>query len=226
MTGPEPASLSVLALPVLQGPATATPALSVRIVQAARRERVVFICISFSPAAQPRRQQDMRRNRPSRPMFPSVRQEWPQTLRPSCPFHRGAHRSNRTSARPAREFSSFASSVPSLSGLAALKRCSTTDRYSSRVRVPSRSGSAAASSFAVNRPRNSRASSVPSRSGSSFANVAAAAFFTSARSSVASLSVSNNLTALPEADHAGPADSAITSAMAIERAEIIETSLA
>ncbi len=60
---------------------------------------------------------------------------------------RGLHRSKRSSARPARAFSSFASSVPSLSGLAALKRCSTTDRYSSSVSVPSRSGSAAARLF-------------------------------------------------------------------------------
>ncbi|GKQ52765.1 hypothetical protein BRSPCE3_36200 [Bradyrhizobium sp. Ce-3] len=45
--------------------------------------------------------------------------------------------SRRSRARPARDFSSFASSVPSLSGSAALKRCSTTARYSSSVRVPS-----------------------------------------------------------------------------------------
>jgi len=49
----------------------------------------------------------------------------------------GAYLSRRSSARPARDFSSFASSVPSLSGSAALKRCSTTARYSSSVKVPS-----------------------------------------------------------------------------------------
>jgi len=66
----------VLALPVLHGPATATPALNVRMAQAARTERFVFICISSSPAAQPRRQAGRcGENRPSSPMFPSVRPE-------------------------------------------------------------------------------------------------------------------------------------------------------
>ena len=45
--------------------------------------------------------------------------------------------SSRNSACPARVFSSLASKVPSLSGFAALKRCSTTARYSSAVSVPS-----------------------------------------------------------------------------------------
>jgi hypothetical protein len=40
------------------------------------------------------------------------------------------------------------------------------------------------------------------------------------------LSVSNNLTALPEADQAGPASSTAVNASAMERREIIETSLA
>ena len=44
---------------------------------------------------------------------------------------------NRHSAFPARVFSSLASSVPSRSGLAALKRRSTTATYSSAVSVPS-----------------------------------------------------------------------------------------
>lgn len=48
-----------------------------------------------------------------------------------------AYLSKRSSARPARDFNSFASSVPSLSGSAALNRCSTTARYSSSVSVPS-----------------------------------------------------------------------------------------
>jgi hypothetical protein len=43
----------------------------------------------------------------------------------------------RTSALPAGELNSLASRVPSLSGLAALKRFSTTARYSSMVSVPS-----------------------------------------------------------------------------------------
>ncbi len=45
--------------------------------------------------------------------------------------------SRRTNCRPAFVASSFASNVPSRSGFAALKRCSTTARYSSLVRVPS-----------------------------------------------------------------------------------------
>ena len=45
--------------------------------------------------------------------------------------------SKRNRARPAFEFSSLASSVPSASAFAALKRCSTTARYSSCVSVPS-----------------------------------------------------------------------------------------
>jgi hypothetical protein len=45
--------------------------------------------------------------------------------------------SNRNRARPAFEFNSLASSVPSASEFAALKRCSTTARYSSSVSVPS-----------------------------------------------------------------------------------------
>jgi hypothetical protein len=69
---------------------------------------------------------------------------------------------SRSRARPAGDPNSFASSVPSLSGLAALKRCCTTARYSSSDREPSRSGSAAANSFALNLPRNSRVSRVPS----------------------------------------------------------------
>lgn len=70
VTGPEPASLSVLALPVLHGPAMAMPALNVRIAQAARAERFVFICISSSPAALPRRRAGYREeNRPNCPMF-------------------------------------------------------------------------------------------------------------------------------------------------------------
>ena len=44
---------------------------------------------------------------------------------------------SRNRAFPARLFNSFASRVPSLSGLAALKRRSTTARYSSTVSVPS-----------------------------------------------------------------------------------------
>jgi hypothetical protein len=45
--------------------------------------------------------------------------------------------SRRINCRPAFVVSSFASSVPSPSGFAALKRCSTAARYSSFVRVPS-----------------------------------------------------------------------------------------
>src|SRR5262249_33471212 len=60
----------------------------------------------------------------------------------------GGYCSNRKRARPARVLNSLASSVPSLSGSAALKRCSTTARYSSLVSVPSLSGSAAANSLA------------------------------------------------------------------------------
>ena len=48
-----------------------------------------------------------------------------------------AYFSNRINFRPALVDSSFASSVPSLSEFAALKRCSTRARYSSLVRVPS-----------------------------------------------------------------------------------------
>jgi hypothetical protein len=69
---------------------------------------------------------------------------------------------SRSSAFPAGVFSSLASSVPSLSGFAALKRCSTTARYSSKVSVPSWSGSAAASSLALSLPASSRLSTVPS----------------------------------------------------------------
>jgi len=69
---------------------------------------------------------------------------------------------NFRSARPARVFNSLASRVPSLSGFAALKRCSTTARYSSAVSVPSWSGSAAANSLALNLPASSRLSRVPS----------------------------------------------------------------
>src|ERR1700675_2357034 len=47
------------------------------------------------------------------------------------------HFRSRRRLRPAFVASSFASRVPSLSGFAALKRCSTTDRYSSFVSVPS-----------------------------------------------------------------------------------------
>ena len=47
------------------------------------------------------------------------------------------YRNNRRSALPAPVFNSLASKVPSLSGFAALKRCSTTARYSSAVSVPS-----------------------------------------------------------------------------------------
>jgi hypothetical protein len=69
---------------------------------------------------------------------------------------------NRSSARPALVFSSLLSKVPSLSGSAALKRCSTTPRYSSSVNVPSWSGSAALNSLGLNLPANSRLSRVPS----------------------------------------------------------------
>ena len=44
---------------------------------------------------------------------------------------------NRNNARPAGVFNSLASNVPSPSGSVALKRCSTTARYSSMVNVPS-----------------------------------------------------------------------------------------
>src|SRR5262249_53343258 len=74
----------------------------------------------------------------------------------------GGYCSNRKRARPARVLNSLASSVPSLSGSAALKRCSTTARYSSLVSVPSLSGSAAANSLALNLPRSSRLSRVSS----------------------------------------------------------------
>src|SRR3977135_2934313 len=70
--------------------------------------------------------------------------------------------SRRTSDRPAELFSSLASIVPSLSGLAAVKRFSTTAENSFLSKVPSLSGSAAAKSFLLIRPRSSRRSRVPS----------------------------------------------------------------
>src|SRR5262249_11185480 len=69
---------------------------------------------------------------------------------------------SRTRERPAALLNSLASIVPSLSGLAALKRFSTSARNSFLSRVPSLSGSAAAKSLALSRPRNSRLSRVPS----------------------------------------------------------------
>jgi len=63
---------------------------------------------------------------------------------------------SRSRALPAGDLNSLASNVPSRSGSAAAKRCSTTARYSSLVSVPSWSGSAAANCFGVNRPANSR----------------------------------------------------------------------
>ena len=110
--------------------------------------------------------------------------------------NRHRYLNRRKSAFPARLLNSFASSVPSLSGSAALKRFSTTARNSSLVSVPSWSGSAASSSFADNRPANSRLSSVPSWSPSRLSNHADAAFFASVRSTVPSLSVSNILIGL------------------------------
>jgi hypothetical protein len=61
------------------------------------------------------------------------------TIAKSLSERRGAcgYFSNRNSALPAALFSSLASSVPSLSGSAAWKRCSTTAAYSSAVSVPS-----------------------------------------------------------------------------------------
>src|SRR5262249_34500988 len=69
---------------------------------------------------------------------------------------------SRARERPVALLSSLASIVPSLSGLAALKRFSTSARNSFLSRVPSLSGSAAAKSLALTRPRNSRLSRVPS----------------------------------------------------------------
>ena len=61
----------------------------------------------------------------------SLRSEWPiETLSAD-------YLNNRKSAFPAGVLSSFASRVPSLSGFAELKRCSTTARYSSIVSVQS-----------------------------------------------------------------------------------------
>src|SRR3954462_6229823 len=80
----------------------------------------------------------------------------------SKPFAQSHHCNSRTRASPARLLSSLASKVPSRSWLAALKRRSTTDKYSSSASVPSRSGSAVANSLAVSLPPTSRLSRVPS----------------------------------------------------------------
>src|SRR4029077_3074191 len=70
---------------------------------------------------------------------------------------------------------------------AALNRCSTTARYSSLLRVPSLSGSAAAKSLRLSRNRpTSRLVSVPVRLRSSASNLAAAAFLISSRSTLPS----------------------------------------
>lgn len=64
-----------------------------------------------------------------------IQHRYPESTRPAR--RQRGYLSRRSRARPARDCSSFASSVPSLSGSAALKRCSTIARYSSSVRVPS-----------------------------------------------------------------------------------------
>src|SRR6516225_10124900 len=85
--------------------------------------------------------------------------------------------SKRNSSCPALVLASLQSMVPSVSGLAALKRDSTIAKYSSFVSVPSLSGSPAARSFFDRRPCSSFAVTVPSLSVSRLSNSLVAAAF-------------------------------------------------
>ena len=100
---------------------------------------------------------------------PALAREFPALLIPCSrslpPAASGkTYRASRMSAWPSRVANSLESRVPSPSWSARLKAASTAARYSSFVRVPSLSGSAADQSFFEMRPCNSLRSRVPSLS--------------------------------------------------------------
>src|SRR3954468_19625148 len=105
----------------------------------------------------------------------------------------------RRKGNAALELNSASVRYPCFLVSAALNRCSTIARYSSLLRVPSLSGSAAAKSLRLSRNRpTSLLVSVPVRLRSSASNLAAAAFLISSRSTLPSplLSIAWNETPL------------------------------